>query len=167
MILTSDQIRERIKEEFDSGKYFWEEKLHKTNAIKDKAFFVPDAEEFKKDFETVKEIVAQEYKIDIHRVHELLTHESIYDCDNMARKLRTSLHDLHYKRYRAKWHSISHEYACFQVTEIRPAMLINQLIAHDFCMIFTAQGIYFGDLSVSERQVWSLKTFRPHIIGIF
>ena len=46
MIISSDKIRSIIEQAFDMGKGIFSEKLYKTNAIKDKAFYFPSEQDF-------------------------------------------------------------------------------------------------------------------------
>lgn len=161
-LISSDQIREQIKQAFDSDKSWFDEKLYKTKAIKDTFFYYPAYDDLFNDIILVKAKIAKEFQISPQEVKNLATDAGIYDCDNMARKLRVTLNDIHYERYRHGKHTINNEYPVWQITEERPVK--DYILRHDYCIIFTKQGIRFADLMYDKY--WSISEFKPVIVGI-
>ena len=162
MLLTSAKIRELIRVNFDEGKGFWEDKLSKTNNLRDKSFYSPPAKELEADFIEAKALIAKRFGVSASQASYLATTEDIYDCDNMARRLRAELSDIHYYRYRKGLHACPWEYGCLQVTD--KSTIDGQILLHDFCMIFAQEGIFFADLM--RDDVWPIEDFKPNIIGI-
>ena len=165
MKITSDEIRELIKTHLDADRGYFSEKLYKTKAIKDSSFYAPSPVDLKHDFEEAKIWIARDFAIAVEDVKSLATNPfTIWDCDNMARDLRTKLNKLHFRRYLQKKHNIDVEYAAFQVTDQRAYVFSQYPVIHDFIMIFTENGIYFADLM--QDKVWSIDDFKPAIISI-
>ena len=114
----------------------------------------------------MKKSVAQYFNIQQDNIKLLASNpDTIWDCDNMARELRHGLNRLHYKRLLDKRHKIPFEYAAFQVTDVRKSVFnLKEEVLHDFVMVFTEQGICFGDLMTD--RVWNIKDFKPNLIDI-
>lgn len=162
MILSSDEIRSKIKNVFDKKKSIFDEKLYKTKAIKDKTFFCPNPSDLIKDFGVIKAQIAQEFGIRENEVKYLNKYGEIFDCDNMAELLKCKLNVLHYQRLRDGEHNEQYQYAVLQVTELKKEALGT--LVHDFCMVFTNKGIYFADLM--RDTVWPIDDYKPNLIGI-
>jgi hypothetical protein len=167
MIRTSDEIRERIKNAFDKDKGIFQSKLWKTSAIKDKKFFCPKFNQLKEDYQEARIKTLSDFNIKNTDIKSLASNpETIFDCDNMARKLRQTLQDIHYARFLNGLHNIPFEYCAFQITEERHAFIpmSSNLIFHDFVMVFCDEDICFADFM--RDDAWRINTNKPTIVSI-
>jgi len=165
-MITSDEIRQMIRIEFDGGKGPFTKKLYQSEALKDRAFYTPSPAELQADYIEARLRTSIDFKVPSNEVNLLSSNpKTIWDCDNMARELRHGLNKLHYQRYRDGLHNIGLEYAAFQITDKSMSTFgMSQIIIHDYVMVFCTIGIYFADYV--KDKVWSIRDFKPTIISI-
>lgn len=173
MIISSDEIRKQIRYNFDQDKGFFSTKLYKTRAIKDKMFYGPSFTDLKADYKQAKVKTLNDFNNVVNDIRKLATNpRTIFDCDNMARKLRQTLHDIRYNQYLLEINNkdasfVPYEYAALQITIKKDVFSLNNkpvIIIHDLVVIFTEQGIAFADFM--QDRVWLIDEEKPNIIGI-